>query len=144
MNGQTRKRTGWLLPLFFVGAVAVLFTGCDTFSNLTVNCQVGVKNDNNPIAGCEFRNTGKEVTDGCIIVHVVRNPTDDEAKKDLPAEFVSEKLCSGDVQPGKTTDPLELRFEKFESRAVAEACVQAKDEGSPEFKCEFKIEEVAR
>ncbi|OIP32967.1 MAG: hypothetical protein AUK47_19795 [Deltaproteobacteria bacterium CG2_30_63_29] len=138
------KRTGWLLSLLFVGAVGVLVTGCDTFSNLTVNCQVGVKNDNNPIAGCEFRNTGKAVTNGCINVHVVRNPTDDKTKKDLPAEFVSETLCSGDVQPGKTTDPLKLRFERFESRVVAEACVETKDGGKPEFKCEFKIEEVAR
>jgi len=189
-----------------------LLVGCDSFSNLTVNCQVGVKNEGaegviseeseattlvaaweddrlpgveqtlvvggdltntyvvqnvgdsgivldrplnaspgerirvqtDHIAGCQFQNTGRAAASGCVRVHVLRPA--DERYEGLPLgeekTFVSEPLCSGNVEPGMRTDPQELSFTDADAQTVAESCVRTVD-GKRSFHCQFKIEEVA-
>lgn len=147
MIEMAQRRPGIVLRtlLTTLGSILVLASasGCDSFSNLTVNCQVGIKNDGQEVAGCQFTNTGRGVAQSCVKVHVLKPAQED--LEGLPAgqarTFVSDTLCSGPVEPGAVTDPAQLAFSDADARTVAESCVR-RVEGEPHFVCQFKIEEL--
>ncbi len=138
--------------LFLAGLLTL--AACDNFSNVTVNCQVGMKNlaamqrdgeqlplADPSIAHCEFRNHGNRPAATCIKVHLF--PADcDHPKGECPAAFVSSPRCSGTIQPQSTTSALPLDFPNASIQQVAAACV-TEDNGEPRFHCDIKLEEVA-
>ena len=152
-------KPGTMKGLLWIGLVIACCAGCDRFSNLSVNCQIGVQDNGQPTAGCEFANTGTEVTEGCVIVHVER-PANTDQNREVET-WKSEKVCSGHVQPcsgrrpgnsgrweaqaycEERTDPIQLDFGHGDNGlTVARACVEDND-GENHFICALRIEEVA-
>lgn len=131
-------RASLLLVLVSVLGLA----GCDSFSSLTVNCQVGIKNDGGEVGSCQFTNSGRNVAQSCVKVHVVRPARETSTGTDGEERtYVSLPLCSGPVEPVTVSEPTPLVFADADLRTVAEACMQRVD-GEDRFACHFKIEEV--
>lgn len=131
-----------LLSLAACLVVASGISGCDAFSKVAVNCQLGIRNTEEHVGACEFRNTGREDAEACIRLHVLRSDKLKEKQDAMPQSFTSEKLCSGIIKPGELSDARPLAFPEYRIEEVNEACVLRDSDNKPSFHCQFEVEEL--